>query len=318
MKIKIKKKILCVVVFTFSLTLVSCQNKNKTEFISIIIQPEIEIGQSVDFYVYTKQKVSSISSDFYTINGLELTDNLQKMLNKNPNESNITDENDKLIESTFSYFNYAKATKIGKITFPILTAKYKGKEYKTKPFSINVVDKIKIDKNTVKLIWTTNKTVFASKDTVKVCLYEYSKISQTTRKHLSTKITSMKGEKNEINIDVESEDNIDNISGINNFEKSIEQKFKLVDFSLNVMEKQSMEEINNILYIKKLIIELYLTPKLIGNFDFGTSEFDYSIYKNNSDYSDKFIPNESGTYTITENGSTNLKVKSNNLTVKVE
>lgn len=307
---------LYLIIIIFPFTTVYCQSKNEKEFVQFVVQPEAELGKSIDFTIQFEEKPDSIFSSSNEIKGLQLTDNLDNVLNK-ISESEITDDNDNVIKTFYSFSTYATTTKVGKIDFPILSVKHKGKVYKTLPFSINVVEKIKVDQDDVKVIWSSDKPNYNKADTIILSLYEYSKFSDIFRKHSSTKNLSVTGKENRIN--VSAEQTIDNIAGIDGFENLTDQKFEILDFDWDLFRKrQSMERIDNELYIKTLILELHLLAKTKETIEVGPSEYDFSVYKSNTDYFSKFVPNEKGTYDITENGSTPLKIKSNKLTIKID
>ncbi|MEO5911614.1 MAG: hypothetical protein ABIP95_12045 [Pelobium sp.] len=295
---------------------VSCQNMNEKEFVEFVIQPEVEIGKSFDVNIQFLEKPDSLISSSNEIKGLTLIDNFDKVLGK-ISESELTDDNDKVIKTFYSFNTYATPNKLGRIDFPTLTVIFKGKEYKTKPFFITVVDKIKIDENAVKLIWSADKTDYNLKDTIKLSFYQYAKFSEVVRRHLPPKNVSLNGKENQINIGVE--ETIDGIVGMDGFEKIMDQNFELTDVDWNMLgSRKSMEKVDDELYIKTLIVELKLLAKTKQTFNVGPSEFDFSIYKSNTDYFSGFQKNEKGTYNVTDNGSKQLKIKSNKLTIKVD
>ncbi|TDG35580.1 hypothetical protein EZJ43_13240 [Pedobacter changchengzhani] len=303
------------IIIIFPFTILSCQSKNDKDFVWFVVQPEAEIGKSIDFSIHFEEKPDSIYTNVKEIDGLELTNNLDRV--HMTSENSITDENDKVIKTFYEFYTYAKPTRLGRIDFPIMTVLYKGKEYKSKPFHINVVDKITIDKNDIKVIWSADKSSYKKTDTIKLTLYEYSKFSENNRTSGTPKSISLTGKNNQINLGVE--ETIDNIAGIDDFEKLINQKFEIVDVDWNILKnRQSMEEIEGEFYIRTLILGLHLLPKTQKNFILGESYYDYHIYKNNTDYFKEYVPNDEGSYNITENGSTILKVKSNKLTIKME
>lgn len=306
---------LYLVIIIFPFTTISCQSKNEKDFIWFVVQPEVELGKSVDFSIHFEEKPDSIYTNVKEINGLELTDNLDEV--RVTSESSLTDDNDKVIKSFYKFYTYAKPTKLGRIDFPIMTAVYKGKEYKSRPFHINVVDKIIPDQNDVKVIWEADKSGYKKSDTIKLSLYEYSKFSTSARVHSSSKNISLTGKDNQINLSIEQ--TIDNIAGIDDFEKLLNQKFEIVDFDWNFSnDRQSMGKIENEDYVKTLILKLHLLPKSSKKFVIGPSMYDYRIYKNNTDYFSKYVPNDNGSYNVTENGSTSLKIKSNILTIEIQ
>ena len=310
-----KKSSLYLIILLFTFSAVSCQSKAEKEFVWFVVQPEAELGKSIDFSIHFEEKPDSIYTDVTAIKGLELTDHLDKV--RVNSESSIEDDHGKVIKSFYKFYTYAKPTKLGRIDFPIITAVYKGKEYKSKPFHINVVEKISVSKNDIKAIWSTDKSTYKKKDTIKLSLYEYSKFPGARRSHSEVKNISLKGKDNQINLSVE--ETIDNIAGIDDFEKSVSQKFDIIDFDWNMSnERQSMEKIDNQFYVKTLIAELHLTSKTKENSVIGPSDFDYHIYKNNEDYLSGFVPTGKGTYHVTDNGSTKFNIKSNKITIKVE
>lgn len=294
----------------------SCQNTNQKEFVEFVIQPEVEIGKSFDVNIQFLEKPDSIISSSNTVDGMELIDNLDKVLGK-ISESELTDDDGKVVKTFYSFTTYATPNKLGKIEFPTLTVVIKGKEYKTKPFFITVVDKIKIDENAVKLIWSADKTDYNLKDTIKLSLYQYAKFAEVVRSRSQPKNVTLNGKDNQINVGVE--ETIDGLVGIDGFEELMFKSFELADVDWNMLgSRKSLEKVEDELYIKTLIVELKLLPKTKQTFNVGPSEFDFSVYKSNTDYFSGFQKNEKGTYNITESGSKQLKIKSNKLTIKVD
>ncbi|MBB4117918.1 hypothetical protein GGR32_000190 [Mesonia hippocampi] len=296
----------------------SCSGQNK-EFVRFVVQPEAEVGKSILFNIYFEQKPDSIIVASNYVDGLELTYNLDEIL-KRISSSNTTDENGEIIQAYYSFESYAVPTKTGRIDLPVLTVIHEGKEYKSKPFHINVVDNITIDQNDLKVSWTSDKATYNKNDTIKVSLYEYSRFFETKRKYLPPEnLPSLKGKENEIHVGFE--ETIDNIVGIENFEEMIDKNFEVVHFDWNPFrtQKQTMEYIDNMQYIKTMIAEFHLLAKSKGTFDIGISEFEFSLYKSNTDYFDnRFVPNDNGTYTVTDNGATKFKIKSNELKINVK
>ncbi|WP_300673173.1 BatD family protein [Soonwooa sp.] len=307
--------LLVLIIVIFPCTNFSSQIKKEKEFVWFVVQPEVELGKNIDFNVYFEDKPESISINAKVIDGLELTDGLD---NVRPSyATSITDDNDKVITSFYKFYTYAKPTKLGRIDFPTITVKYKGKEYKSTPFHINVVDNICVNPNNVKVVWSTDKSKYKKGDSIKLSLYEYSKFSQTQRIHLPAKNVSLAGKDNQINLNVE--DTLDNIAGIDDFEETLSKNFDIVNIDWNMSNfRQSMEQVGNENYVKTLIVELALTPKNKGTYSFGPSTFDYQIYKSNTDYFGKFTPNDQGSYTVTDKGASKLKLISNKASIDVE
>ena len=238
--IKMKRHLVYLVILLFPFSASFCQTKQEEEFVQFVVQPEMEIGKSVDFYIHFKEKPDSIWSSTAGINGLELTDKLDDIADK-IKESETTDDNDKVSRTFYSFYTYAKPTKTGSIDFPVLSVRYKGKVYKTPPLSINVVNKNDIAPDAVKVVWSANRTTCSQKDTLSISLYEYTRFAQTKRRHTQANQFGLEGKENQINLSVE--ETIDNLAGINNFEQSINGKFEITDVDWNMFNtRQSMKK----------------------------------------------------------------------------
>ncbi|MGO3707013.1 BatD family protein, partial [Mesonia hippocampi] len=195
-----KKLITLLLLTTFHFQ--SCSGQNK-EFVRFVVQPEAEVGKSILFNIYFEQKPDSIIVASNYVDGLELTYNLDEIL-KRISSSNTTDENGEIIQTYYSFESYAIPTKTGRIDLPVLTVIHEGKEYKSKPLHINVVDNITIDQNDLKVSWTSDKATYNKNDTIKVSLYEYSRFFETKRKYLPPEnLPSLKGKENEIHVGFE-------------------------------------------------------------------------------------------------------------------
>ena len=300
----------------FSLLFFSCKGQ-KEEFVRIIVQPEVEVGNTINININFEQKPDSIIVSEIGIDGLEMTYNLYEISN-NISESNTRNEHGEIIKTHYNFENYAIPTKKGRIDFPILTVIYKGREYKSKPFYIDVVENIKINQNDIKIIWVSDKESYKKNDTIKLNLFEYSRFSQTKIKHVSPeKLPIFQGKSHEIHIGVE--ETIDNIVGINDFEKKIEKNFNGLYFNWNTFKNnQIMEEIDDRLYIKTLIAELHLLAKYEGLLEIGPSKFDITLYKNDRFDLKRRIRNKDGIYVMPKEAEKNIKIQSNNLKILVK
>ncbi|MNJ87670.1 hypothetical protein D3C87_51970 [compost metagenome] len=310
-----KKILLCVTTLICASVSGFCQEKKEPNFIQYVVQPEVEIGKTTDFYVRFATKPDSIWSEADQINGLILTDGLSRIVGK-VNESNFTDENGKK-KSYFNFYTYVKPEKLGKIDFPVLTMKVKGKEYKTRPFSINVVQQLTVGADAVKVALTSDKAVYSLKDTIVISLYEYSRFITITRKKNKAKQGSLTGKDNEIRISGET--TLDDIAGIRGLESYVGKNFELVDFDWDATgNRKSIENINGTSYVKTKIFTAGLVPKNKGEFKIEPSEFEYEVYKSNTDYFSKFEPKDNGRYKVTDKGATQLQVKSQAIEFKVK
>jgi hypothetical protein len=313
---KISKKILlCITTLICASVSGFCQEKKDPNFIQYVVQPEVEIGKTTDFYVRFSAKPDSIWSEADQINGLILTDGLSRIAGK-VNESKFTDENGKM-KSYFSFYTYVKPEKLGKIDFPVLTMKVKGKEYKSSPFSINVVQQLTVGADAVKVVLTSDKAVYSLKDTIAISVYEYSRFITITRKKNKAKKGSLTGKDSEIRISGET--TLDDIAGIKGFEEYVAKNFELVDFDWDAMgNRKSIENINGTSYVKTKIFTAGLVPKNKGEFKIEPSEFEYEVYKSNTDYFSKFEPQDNGRYKVTDKGAKQLQVKSQAIEFKVK
>jgi hypothetical protein len=297
----IKKTLLYMVTMVATVVSTSCQEKKEQPIVQYVVQPEIELGKTADFYITFKVKPDSVWTDTDHIDGLELTNGLSEVM------SHI-DEN--------SFYTYVKPNRLGKINFPVLNVSIKGKQYKTAPFSVNVVEKLNVDQDAVKIELKTDKMVYGLKDTIKISLYQYSKFTQTSRKSISKK-AAITGKGNEIKISTEQ--GPDDIAGIAGFEKYVDQHFEMEDFDWDPFQSRKIvENIDGINYLKTLIFSASLLPKNKGEFKIGPSEFNYLVFKSNTDYFARLVPNEDGKYRVTEGGATKLKIASKPVTFEVK
>jgi hypothetical protein len=311
----IKKTLLCLFTMITTIISVSCQENKSHPIVQYVMQPEIELGKTSDFYINFKVKPDSLWAETDHIDGLELTNGISEIIT-HINESTTTDDNGKVLRAYYNFYTYARPTRLGKINFPVLNIMVKGKRYQTAPFSVTVVEKSKIDQDVVKIELTADKAVYGLKDTVKISLYEFSKFTNASRKNVS-KQASITGKGNEIRIS--SEQGLDEIAGIDGFEKYTEQHFEMEDFDRDPFkDRRSMEKINGIDYLKTLVFTASFLPKHKGEFKIDPSEFSYKVYKSNTDYLTRLVPNKDGKYSLTDHGSTTLKVVSQPITFEVK
>ena len=166
----------------------------------------------------------------------------------------------------YKYYNYAKPTKLGRIDLPTITAIYKGKAYKSKALQVNVVDKISVKPNDVKIIWSADKTSYKKEDTIKLSFYEYSKFSQNSKSHSPAKNIALSGKDNEISLSVA--ETLNNIAGIDGFEKY--GVFNLIPHAGSVKLKQVVLDIEDLGGMSQLQ-ESLKQSMLLGE---STPEFD--------------------------------------------
>lgn len=299
-------------------TIASCQQKKSNSsstikktsaMINVIIQPVLEMGKSQVFEIRFNQKPDIGSFKMINPDGLTLT-------------NGIAEEHIHKQETGYSLYDYAMPTHLGTIEIPAVSIKVKGKEYTSQPFSITVVDTIQSgDKNAVKMVWVPNRDVYQVKDTIVLTLYEFSKFSNIQHEVPSTIQTpdnniSIKSKKNTITITKHVE--IDDLTGINNLQKYLDNKFEILDAGPIFFGEKVIEKLDSSMYIKTPICNIYLLAKEKGNYEFPQSLFEYTIFKSNTDYFSRFEHNEDGSHSITDNGSFKLKITSNKLNIKIE
>lgn len=300
-------KIVILLTFSAFAAAVFCQNKDG-EMIRFVVQPELEIGKSNDFLIYFDEIPDKNSLKMQKIKGLELTDETNTI------EDKIQKTGDDF--SRYSFHTYVTPTRLGRIDFPILTMKIKGKEYRTKPFSVNVVGAVNVGTDAVKLVWETNKTSYKLNDQIKITLYEYSKFSNASRKTVPGK-TAIRGKDNTINVSSEME--LNDFVGIDGFKEFIDKNFKETGFEWNPFNKnKTMDRIGNENYIKTMIFSIDLLPKSKGTFKIDRSEFDYNIYKSNTDYFNRFVAAGDKSYKVTDNNAVKINAKSQPLVIEVK
>ena len=283
----------------------SCQT-NEKEMFRIIVQPEAEINKTIDFRIYFDSPPDEGSLQIGTIDGLDTDYNV-------PIQKTGTE---------YSFNTYAKPTKLGKIDIPVISVKLNGTEYKSNRFSINVVETMDVSANSVKTVLMSDKSTYKLQDTIKLSLYQYARFSNV-RKHLpeeddrpSLNDVSMEGEGNEIKINMEK--TLYDISGIRSLDDYLEKNFEIVDFDWNPLDENPiMEEMDGEYYIRTDIFSIFFIANKKGKYTFQPSIFEYLIYKSNTDYFERFVPNDDGSYTITDKGATTQKVTSNTVTITV-
>ena len=119
----------------------SCQT-NEKEILRIIVQPEAEINKTIDFEIYFNSLPDEGSLQIGKVDGLEI--GLEASIQEKGTE--------------YSFSTYAKPTKLGEINIPVISVKLNGTEYKSKPFSINVVETMDIRPNSVKTVLIDRKS----------------------------------------------------------------------------------------------------------------------------------------------------------------
>lgn len=148
-------------------TISSCQGENENQFVQIIVQPEVELNKTFDITITFRVKPDSVWTTTDQIENLELADELNNSLKRFHESSTINEETNKT-ENYYVSYNIATPQKVGQVSFPSIFYKIKGKEYKTQPFSITVVEKLEINENSLTLKLSSNKETYNITDTIKL------------------------------------------------------------------------------------------------------------------------------------------------------
>lgn len=303
-------------------TISSCQGENENQFVQIIVQPEVELNKTFDITITFRVKPDSVWTTTDQIENLELADELNNSLKRFHESSTINEETNKT-ENYYVSYNIATPQKVGQVSFPSIFYKIKGKEYKTQPFSITVVEKLEINENSLTLKLSSNKETYNITDTIKLNLFEFSKfdlVSRFTKRELENSINNLnlKGEQNSLQISFEK--GVDDFVGIMGFEKYIDENFKIVSFDYNPFnDNRTMVNIDNETFIKTKVFEIILLPKHKGTFTFGPSDFGYFVTKSRTDDLNNIEPaDEEGWHKLTKKNSYRLNIISNTVEVIVK
>lgn len=286
-----------------------CQTK-EPQMMRIVMQPEVEINKQTDLKIYFNRLPDKGAVQ------IDSTDDWEIIRENGAMGQNIDTE-----KYEYLFYTYATPVKLGKIEIPPVSVKIKKVEYKSKPFSVDVVDSIMVDSNSVRTILVADKNTYQLQDTIQLSLYEYSKFSKEN-KHIvkdtpDINNISISGKGNAIN--VSGEFTLEDIYGIQNIEKYLDEYFTVADLEWNPFyENQTMEKLDGENYIKTKLFTIYLLANKKGEYEFQPSIFDYSVYRSNDDYWRKFVPNDEGAYTVTNNGAVKLKVISNSVKIEVQ
>ncbi|GEM_PF-3424863 len=309
--------------FSLNFTTSSCQSEHTEQLVHIVAQPEVEINKIFGFAITYKVKPDSVWSNSDQIENLELTEKFNKSINRIEESTTTYEGGNTKTKHYYSSSNWATPTKLGKVNFPIIFYKIKDKVYQTKPFSINVVENLKVNSNSVILKLSSDKETYKLGDTIKIQLLEFSKfdlVSRFSKREFENAMNNLnvKGEQNAIKITFEKK--VDDIVGIPDFEKYIDERFEVIRFDWNPFNQdRSIAQINNVNFIQSKIFELTVLAKQKGDFTIGSSEFEYFITKSETDARNNIEPSdEEGWHKLTKKNSTKVSIQSNPLKIKVK
>ena len=293
------------ILLTMQTVVCLCQEKRQ-DMIWVVLQPEAEIDKMIDFEIYFACRPDENSLQIESVAGFEIEG------------SSIREKGE-----VFSFYTYAKPTKLGEIDIPAISVKIDGVEYKSVPISINIVETLEVDSNSVKTILISDSSVYKLQDTIKLSLYQYSRFSNISRQTpVNDKISPLDGismERRENEIVIQNEQTLFEISGILNLENYLNDNFEITDFKWDPFnQNQTVEKFENEHYIRTNIFSISLLAGKEGIYMFQPSTFEYLVYKSNSDYFKRFSPNKDGSFTITNEGASEIEVCSNPVTITVK
>ena len=279
----------------FLLLLTQCKGQEKNDDIIIVVQPVME-----------KDATNSIKILFKNLtlkDSIFIGEHEEIDLNDNPSKREI----EIIGENYLEYYTYIIPTKKGIFKLPEIKGISKSKTIISKPKTIEIVNKIPIitSKNII-LKLTSDKEKYSINDTIKIELYEYrqfynvSKI--TLKKDSIMSLPKIKAVKSGLAIEKESD--LYRISGIENLESYVEERFNILNFDWDPFGTGSiMAKINGDSYIKTLLFSVNIKAKQRGKFKIDPSKFKYVVFKSESDFSDSFVKNEKGTYNVKTSGN---------------
>lgn len=271
-----------------SLFFLQCKGQEKKDDIIIVAQPIMEKDATNSIKILFKN-LSKQDSIF-------IGEHKNIDLNENPTKSQIEINGENYLE----YYTYIIPTKEGALKLPEIKGITKNKTITSKSRVITIVNEIpKATSNNILLKLISNKAKYNLNDTIKIELYEYSQFYNTTKitfkKDSIMALSKTKG----INgaLQMQKENDLYQITGVENLEGYIEERFDVLNFNWDPFRERSItEKIDGELYIKTLLFSADIKAKKKGDFKINPSKFKYTVFKSESDYLDSFVKNEKGTY----------------------
>lgn len=290
----------------FIAVLFSCSTSSKKmdeDMIQYVGQPRIELDKTTPLFISFKKK-----PDEESVRVIKTSDDMDIEYDGDKIESNLESDGDRIkYEGSFS------AGSLGKANFPIIEAKFNGKTYRSRPFSMEVVDTLIVDSMAVRTVLSTDKQQYRLGDTITLSLFAYSKFIDINR--LTPSYLVEKGAPDAI-IPIIDEGNVDYKVGIPGFKKYIDANFNVTSFDWNADQRErTMATLNNDPYIKELIFEIRLLAKRKGTFTIDRSSFDFKVYMHVFSFKQELLGPNSKETLKTKN---RIHVKSNALDILVQ
>ncbi len=289
---------------------VSCQKNG--DYIEVVVQPKLKVNETTNFEIFFKEIPDYGTLIIEDLDAFKLNDWPYTSINDSLSNKDV---------SRHFYITYITPLEVGILKTPRITAKFNGVEHTLEPFPITSSEDIEINETSVLLELRSDKKNYKIKDTITISLFEYSKFSKLSKTPYKNTINySFPKIKSEVGKSiVEVETDLFMTTGIAGLENYIVNNFEGLDYDwYPLQENRVLEKRDNELYIKNEIFKIVLLPKKKGNFIINKSSFRYSVYTSNDEYFDGFVPNEKGSYNVTDNSSKRLIVNSNALHFKVK
>jgi len=237
------------------------QQIEEVEMIRVVVQPTVEINKEIIFEIFFNGMPEKGSFQMGNIDGLEVSrHNVFGM-----SGFSVTKK-----EDGYSFDTSAKTTKLGKIEIPSVSAIINGVEYKSKPFSINVVDSIAVNSNSVRTVLVPNKNTYSLQDTIIVSLLKYSKFSNAREKNIPDYFDFTLYHQTEI-------ENIDEYPN---------EDLEWIDFKWGLIDElpRKMGQLDGEDYIISEVYRFYYLANKKGKYTCHPSVLEFSIHKSTTDF----------------------------------
>lgn len=273
-------------------TQVQQEDKGDIEYIHVQMQQKIRKGATARFKVFFKDMPEDPIIKLPPTKGLSFGDE-----NKNIKKSIRPPSTYR--EYPYFYFSYVEAIETGKTVFPEIKVTIKGKQYKSPPLAIEVVDNLTVEPDDVFLILSSDKKRVKVGETLTLTIDSYSTHKWTKRIDDYHKVVKTKTGQVYVSI-------ANKQVGIDNFKETLDEFFDWDRdiYSIQRNNDDRMKEVKGKRYFKQPLFKLTLTAKKPGVVNIGKSNLKFKIYENDYSYF--------GNYHFTE-----IDVSSNPLQLKV-
>ncbi|PJJ79254.1 BatD family protein [Mucilaginibacter auburnensis] len=282
--------------------LLSCTPSSKPgddEMIWLVTQPQVELHKTAITTIFFRHKPDKGSIKVISGNELDIDFNGSEI------ERGI-----KYDKANYYYEYEFTAGKLGKSATPVIEIKVNGNTYKSTPGLIEVVEKLKVDSNAIRMVLSSDKNQYKLGDTVLLSLDTYAKFVNYSR--FTPDDLVKKGARDAL-FAIIAEGNVDYEVGIQGFKAYIDANFNVVNFDWNVNDvNKRMSTLENSVYIKNPIFTMKLIPKRKGQYTINSSRFDYKIYPYTDAFKEELLESDKALRTKNK-----IEVTSNQLNITV-